>query len=88
MPASGRVVWLAAHKRQNWARWLLFAGFLIIGILICLKPNYYFENPVLGIAQLTVTALEATAYWFAFRGAGSRDWFARRDPDRHQCFEV
>ena len=73
------LVWLAARRRQNWARWLLFALFVLVTATELWSARLYLRYPLEASLQVAITLLEAAAYWFAFTGA-SKDWFAGRDP--------
>jgi hypothetical protein len=70
------LIWMVAHRRANWARWLLFA-------LFCLETLYGFyfapaPPPATAVVRGVITALEAFAYYFVFTG-NSRRWF-KPDP--------
>ena len=74
------LIWLAARRRQNWARWLLFALFILETAAFASDAHGYIANPRIGLVHLVVTLLEATAYWFVFTG-NSRAWFGKDEPD-------
>ena len=74
------ILWLIAFKRQNWARWLWLALF-VLG-----TPPYVviFKN-MLGISlagaiSLTQLALQLVALYFVFTG-NAKSWFRRTEAE-------
>jgi hypothetical protein len=65
-------VWLAARRRKNWARCLIYFWFVtnFVGFLV-LKD---FMPPAMSLAFVAVKTLEAFGCYFAFTGE-SRQWF-------------
>lgn len=68
------LVFLAAHRRMNWARMVLVALFLthfmgLLGIV-----NAFFSNPILALSALVPILLEAAAFGFAFSSSANH-WF-------------
>jgi hypothetical protein len=69
------LVWLTSRRRKNWARWTLFALFLLETALT-LKDDLR-AHTTADFIRLTVTSLEAISYWFIFTGNSSA-WFRKQ----------
>lgn len=68
------LVFLAAHRRMNWARIILLVLFLghfmgLLGIVVA-----FFSHPILALLSLAPILLEAAAFGFAFSRSANR-WF-------------
>jgi len=74
------ILWLIAFKRQNWARWLWIALF-VLG-----TPGYIaIFKDLLGISlagaiSLTQVALQLVALYFVFTG-NAKPWFRRTEAE-------
>jgi hypothetical protein len=68
------LVFLAAHRRMNWARMVLVALFLthFMGLLGIVSA--FFSNPILALSALAPILLEAAAFGFAFSRSANH-WF-------------
>jgi len=71
------LVWLAARRRKNWARWVLLviaiAGFFMAYPQIAAA---FRSSPLIGGAHILQFLLEAIALWFVFSG-DARPWFRK-----------
>lgn len=69
------LIWLAARKRQNWARWALLV-LILVGLPQFLKTlGPLFHENLLAWTSLTARfALDVVALIFVFTG-DARDWF-------------
>jgi len=72
------LIWLAARRRKNWARWVLFSLFLFTPIYYYwFRPFKFDRAHGIDIALAVVSFLiEAAAYYFVFRPA-SNAWYRR-----------
>jgi len=80
------LIWLTAHRKQNWARWYLFVLFLL-GFFAedsSMLGGYYREHQAAGILDFIVVTLESVAYYLVFTG-DSPAWF-RRPPSEGPIF--
>ena len=78
------ILWLIAFKRQDWARWLWLALFVVgtpgyIGIF-----KNLFGISLAGAISLTQVALQLVALYLVFTGNATA-WF-RREPDVADAF--
>lgn len=75
------MIWLAARRRKNWARWILL-GIFVVGTLNVIARAFLGPiSPAVAGWRLMMAAMEGGAYVFAFTG-GSVAWFAAKDkPD-------
>jgi hypothetical protein len=73
------LVWLAARRRQNWARWLLFALFVLVVAAQVWSIRIYLAMPLTAAIQAAITLLEAAAYACVFLG-DSKGWFGKGPP--------
>lgn len=73
------LVWLAARRRQNWARCLLFGIFVLETVAgrLLIPTQYYEARPIEGLVGFLVVSMQAAAYYFVFTG-DSRDWFRKK----------
>jgi len=69
--------WLIVWRHKNWARWVLFALFVVL-LLPCLDYSRQFEpDEIPQTIIIYVSALvQAAAFFFIFTGDG-RPWFER-----------
>jgi len=72
------LLWLAARRRMNWARWVLLVFFLVGLVPFLLNLVDIFGTSMLsgslGTLQL---AMQSVALYLAFTG-NSRPWFAKQ----------
>ena len=71
------VIWLAARRRQSWARWVLAALFVtdIPGPVLSLA-SLFVVDPLIALLSALQTALQILGFYFAFSGS-AREWFRR-----------
>ena len=71
------LIWLAARRRKNWARWVLFAMFILTPVYYLWRP-FRFDRAHLSmnIADIAVICMEAVAYFFVF-SSESDSWFRK-----------
>jgi hypothetical protein len=74
------LIWLAARRRKNWARWTLFWLCVVETVWFLFRAGLYLSYSGWTAAYLSMIAIEATALGFAFTGA-SPLWFAKDKPD-------
>jgi hypothetical protein len=73
------LIWLAARRQKNWARWLLLYLFMFETVTALWSSAYLQTRAFYGLFRALITLMEASAYYFAFTGE-SAAWFARRLP--------
>ncbi len=67
------LVWLAARRQKNWARWTLF-GFFVLTAVLYLGSSRDMTFGLRTVIDLVSLALSAVAFFFAFT-AEARLWF-------------
>lgn len=75
-------VWVIAHKRQSWGRWVTLAFTIAHMILVVISPwasiisavPRFQTNPPLAMVQLVVDAAWLVALYFSFTG-DAKAWF-------------
>lgn len=67
------LVWLAAQRQKNWARWTLF-GFFVLTILLYVQSFGEMTFSVRTLIDLLSIALSAFGFYFSF-SAEARRWF-------------
>lgn len=73
----GGLVWLAARRRKNWARWLLLIIAVIGFFMAYPQMSAAFRTaPLIGAAHLVQFLMEVVALWFVFTG-DARPWFRK-----------
>lgn len=72
------LIWLAAHRRKNWARWVYSAQVLFLPRYVYLIPRFPGANALTAAIDITTTILVLISVWFLFTG-GAKGWF-KRDP--------
>lgn len=73
-----QLIWLAAHRRKNWARMVLLAAMMLsVGSIITSVGETGFQFST--FIDVISTALTALGLWFSFTG-DAQDWF--RQPER------
>ncbi len=81
------LIWQAAHRRRNWARWILFVLFILeTAVLTFNTVQAYQADTKIQYVLLLVRALEGLAYFFAFTG-DARAWFRKDSIDIESVFE-
>lgn len=68
-----QLVWLAAHRRQNWARMILVAV-LVLSVLSIVVSVGQIGLRFSTVVDVVSTALTAWGLWLSFTG-DARDWF-------------
>jgi hypothetical protein len=68
-----QLVWLAAHRRQNWARMILVAA-LVLSVLSIVASVGQIGLGFSTVVDVVSTALTAWGLWLSFTG-DARDWF-------------
>lgn len=69
------LVWLAAWKRRNWARWVLFLLFLTgVANLLWHMPALYSVHLWIAALQAIPWFVQAVAFYFLFTGDAA-DWY-------------
>ena len=73
----GLLVWLAARRRKNWARWILLIV-AVIGFFMAYPQlaNAFRSNALLGSVHVVQYLMEVVALWFVFTG-DAKDWFRK-----------
>jgi hypothetical protein len=66
------LIWLAARRRRDWARKVLFLLYVLELFKFVILRNTL--PPDMSLAWIAVMTLEAFAYYFVFTGDG-RQWF-------------
>lgn len=67
------LVWLAARRKKNWARWTLF-GFFVLTIVLYVGALGEMTFSVRTLIDLLSLALSAFGFYFSF-SAEARQWF-------------
>lgn len=76
--ASVALVWLAARKRKNWARWTLFAIFVLM-VLLYIQAFGDIAFSIGTFIDMVSFVLSASAFYFAFTSESQR-WFNGSNP--------
>lgn len=74
------LIWSAARRHRNWARWTLIILYLLELIELPFWGKYYDWTPLLILLRFSINAIEAAAIYLIFTG-DSRPWF-RSAPHR------
>jgi hypothetical protein len=73
MLALMQLIWLAAHRRRNWARIVLLAA-LVLSVLSIVASVGQVGLQFSTVVDVVSTALTAWGLWLSFTG-DARDWF-------------
>jgi hypothetical protein len=73
----GLLVWLAARRRKNWARWTLLIVAVVGFFMAYPQLSKAFQaNTLLGSLHLVQYLMELVALWFVFSG-DAKAWFRK-----------
>ena len=67
------LIWLAAERRKNWARWTLF-GFFVFSVVVYITSFSELPFGLRTIVDLLSLALSAFGFYFGFTSEAQR-WF-------------
>ena len=67
------LVWLAARRQKNWARWTLF-GFFVLTIVLYVQSIGEMTFSVRTLVDLLSLVLSAFGFYFSF-SSEARQWF-------------
>ena len=72
------LVWLAARRQKNWARWTLFV-FFVLTVLLYIDSFGEMLFSVRTVLDLLSVVLSALGFYFAFTSEARR-WFSSSNP--------
>ena len=68
------LIWRAARRRKNWARWILFVMFILETAVLAFNSAQ--ADAEIPDVLFLIRALEGLAYYFVFTG-DARPWFRK-----------